>query len=354
VAGVVFDDVRKDYGGVPALRGLDLEVGDGELLVLVGPSGSGKSTALRIVAGLEEPTAGTIRIGSRDVTRLPPASRDVAMVFQSYALFPHLTVEENVGFGLRARRVPRSETRARVADAARVVGCEELLERRPSQLSGGERQRVALARALVREPDVFLLDEPLSNLDAQLRVQTRAELKRLHTRLGATMVYVTHDQVEALTMGDRVAVLDGGILQQVGAPQEVYRRPANRFVGRFVGSPAMNVLPAEVEDDLVRAGPFRLPRSALRVRLDGRPIEIGVRPEHVVLGGLDAQAEAVVQIVEVAGTEAFVHLEAAGALLVSRTAPEGGPEVGSLVRIAVDPRHAHVFDAETGAALTDE
>jgi ABC-type sugar transport system ATPase subunit len=347
-AALELEGVHKRYGDVAALRGLDLHVGAGELLVLVGPSGCGKTTALRAAAGLEEVTEGTIRIGGRDVTRLLPGARNVAMVFQSYALFPHLNVAENIGFGLRARRVARTEARERIATAARVVGCEALLERKPYELSGGERQRVALARALVREPDVFLLDEPLSNLDAQLRVEMRAELRRLHDRLGATMVYVTHDQVEALTMGDRVAVLSDGVLQQVGEPDEVYRRPANRFVATFVGSPAMNVLPAELDGDRLRAGPFIFDRPP---GLGDRPVEIGVRPEH--LGLVPDGAQAVVEVVEVAGNETFIHLDAGGTRLVARVGPEQRPAVGSTVALAVTiPGSVHVFDAETGVALT--
>ena len=347
-AALELEGVHKRYGDVAALRGLDLRVGAGELLVLVGPSGCGKTTALRAAAGLEEVTEGTIRIGGRDVTRLLPAARNVAMVFQSYALFPHLNVAENIGFGLRARRVARDETRERIATAAHVVGCEALLERKPHELSGGERQRVALARALVREPDVFLLDEPLSNLDAQLRVEMRAELRRLHDRLGATMVYVTHDQVEALTMGDRVAVLSEGVLQQVGEPDEVYRRPANRFVATFVGSPAMNVLPAEPDGDRMRAGPFTFDRPP---GVGDRPVEIGIRPEHLAL--VPEGAPAVVEVVEIAGNETFIHLDAGGIRLVARVGPEQRPAVGSTVALAVTiPGRIHVFDADTGVALT--
>ncbi len=347
-AALELEGVHKRYGDVAALRGLDLRVGAGELLVLVGPSGCGKTTALRAAAGLEEVTEGTIRIGGRDVTQLLPAARNVAMVFQSYALFPHLNVAENIGFGLRARRVARDEARERIATAAGVVGCEALLARKPHELSGGERQRVALARALVREPDVFLLDEPLSNLDAQRRVEMRAELRRLHDRLGATMVYVTHDQVEALTMGDRVAVLSDGVLQQVGEPDEVYRRPANRFVATFVGSPAMNILPAERDGDRMRAGPFTLDRPP---GVGDRAVEIGIRPEHLAL--VPEGAPAVVEVVEIAGNETFIHLDAGGIRLVARVGPEQRPAVGSTVALAVTiPGRVHVFDADTGVTLT--
>ena len=322
----------------------------GELLVLVGPSGSGKSTALRVAAGLEDVTSGRVSIGGRDVTEVPPGRRNVSMVFQSYALFPHLTAAENIGFGLRARGVRGREAAERVAEAARIVGCAELLERRPFELSGGERQRVALARALVRDPAVFLLDEPLSNLDAQLRVETRAELKRLHQRVGRTMVYVTHDQVEALTMGDRVAVLHRGALQQLDTPDEVYRRPANRFVARFVGSPAMNLLAGTIEDDAVHAGPFSFPRSELPP-LDGRPVEVGIRPEHLDLGDETAPVQAVVRLVETAGNETFLHLEAAGVELVARTGPDVRPAVGSAIGVRASPGVVHVFDADTGVAI---
>ena len=340
--------VSKEYGEVRALRSLDLDVTDGELLVLVGPSGSGKSTALRVAAGLEQPTEGAIHIGDRDVTRLRPGEREVAMVFQSYTLFPHMTVAENIGFGLRARRVPPGRAKIRIEAAAERVGCSPLLERRPHELSGGERQRVALARALVREPDVFLLDEPLSNLDAQVRVQMRDELKRLHRRVGATMVYVTHDQVEALTLGDRVAVLSEGVLQQLGPPDDVYRQPANRFVARFIGSPAMNVFPATLLDGLLHAGPFVVEPP---VSLNGRPVEIGVRPEHVRVEEGEAGAPAEVQVVEMAGNETYLHLSAAGSPLVARVAASFRPAVGSLVRVRADREDVYVFDAETGRTL---
>jgi ABC-type sugar transport system ATPase subunit len=350
VAGLAFAGVHKSYGEIPALRGLDLEVEDGELLTLVGPSGSGKSTALRLAAGLEEVTRGTVHIGSRDVTRLPPAQRNVSMVFQNYALFPHLSAGENIGFGLRARGVPRAEVARRVAQAAAQAGCASLLDRKPYELSGGERQRVALARALAREPDVYLLDEPLSNLDAQLRVETRAELKRLHRSVGATMVYVTHDQLEALTLGSRVAVLDDGVLQQVGSPEAIYVAPANRFVARFVGSPAMNILPARIDDGRMHAGPFELEAPATAA-LAGRRLEAGVRPEHLEVATDSGETNARVEVVESAGNETFVHVSAGDGRLVARVPPERRFEVGAGVRVSASPRRVYLFDADTGATL---
>jgi ABC-type sugar transport system ATPase subunit len=351
LAELRFAGVRKDYGPVRALRGLDLEVADGELLVLVGPSGCGKSTVLRTAAGLEDVTEGSIFIGGRDMTLVPPARRNVSMVFQSYALFPHLTVEENIGFGLRARKVPRSEAHGRSRTAAELVGCGDLLERKPFQLSGGERQRVALARALVRDPDVFLLDEPLSNLDAQLRVQMRAELKRLHQRVDATMVYVTHDQIEALTLGDRVAVLRDGVIQQLGLPDEIYRRPANRFVAQFIGSPRMNVFPARVAEDAIYAGPFVFDRSVLNGFLGGGDVEVGIRPENVRVSPDGAGAGIEVQVVEVAGNETFLHLGAGGTDLIARVESDLRPELGSTVRVHADAKHLYLFDAATGRSL---
>jgi ABC-type sugar transport system ATPase subunit len=328
VSRVTLDGVRKRFGEVTALDGVDLEVREGELLVVVGPSGCGKSTLLRCVAGLETVDGGTIRIGSRDVTDVRPAARDVSMVFQSYALFPHLTVWENIGFGLVVREVPKREVRARVEEAAVLVGVTGLLDRRPYQLSGGERQRVALARALVRRPEAYLLDEPLSNLDAGTRVQMRTELRRLHREVGATMVHVTHDQVEAMTLGDRIAVMDTGRVRQVGVPDEVYREPRDRFVAAFLGTPAMNFLDAEAA------------RAFLPVP-DGATL--GVRPEHVRL-----RADGVVtrvDLVEVTGSEAYVHLENG---LVAHVPAERRPAEGAEVHVAIRREDARLFDETTG------
>jgi ABC-type sugar transport system ATPase subunit len=325
---LVVEGVHKRFGETTALDGVDLEAVDGELLVVVGPSGCGKSTLLRCVAGLETVDEGAIYIGERNVTRVRPAARNVSMVFQSYALFPHLTVRENIAFGLVVREEPKAEVRARVDEASKLVGVGALLERRPYELSGGERQRVALARALVRRPDAFLLDEPLSNLDAGTRVEMRTELRRLHREVGATMLHVTHDQVEALTLGDRIAVLDRGRVRQVGTPDEVYRRPRDRFVAAFLGTPAMNFLSPE------EAQPFlRVPEGTV----------LGVRPEHVrvVPNGVRAR----VDIVEVAGSDAFVYLDRG---LVTKVAADGRPREGAEVGIAIDRAATHLFDAGSG------
>jgi ABC-type sugar transport system ATPase subunit len=324
------EGVTKSYDGRWALQPLDLDAADGELLVVLGPSGCGKSTLLRLVAGLEVADAGRIAIGGREVTRMPPGRRNVAMVFQSYALFPHLTAAENIGFGLLVRDVPKRVVRERVVAAAELAGCGSLLDRRPPQLSGGERQRVALARALVREPDVFLLDEPLSNLDAELRAQTRAELKLLHQRVGGTMLYVTHDQTEALTLGDRIAVLRDGRLQQVATARDIWREPANAFVARFVGAPGMNLLATG---------------SPLGVELPPGT-QVGVRPEHVRLGSEGVAAEVI--LTEQIGSEAIVHLSSGAERLIARIDAEAAPPGGARVHISARRADLHLFDASTG------
>jgi ABC-type sugar transport system ATPase subunit len=328
VSRIVLEGVQKRFGGTPALDGVDLEAIDGELLVVVGPSGCGKSTLLRCIAGLEPVDDGVIRIGDRDVTRIRPAARNVAMVFQSYALFPHLTVRENIAFGLVVREEPKAEVRARVAEASELVGVEALLDRRPFELSGGERQRVALARALVRHPDAYLLDEPLSNLDAGTRVQMRTELRRLHREVGATMLHVTHDQVEALTLGDRIAVMDAGRVRQVGTPDELYSRPRDRFVAAFLGTPAMN---------------FLLPQAARPFFPVPQGIVVGVRPEHVrvVPNGVRTRVE----IVEVAGSDAFVHVDRG---LIAKLPADERPAEGDEVGIAIDRAGVHLFDDASG------
>src|SRR5689334_20095907 len=329
MAAITFDRVNKVYGdGHRAVSDLDLDVQDGEFVVFVGPSGCGKTTALRMIAGLEEISEGTIKIGERVVNNLPPRDRDVAMVFQNYALYPHMTVAENIGFALRMRKVPKAEARRRIEETARIIGLVDHLDRKPRQLSGGQRQRVAMGRAIVREPQVFLMDEPLSNLDAKLRVQMRAEISRIQRRLNVTTVYVTHDQVEAMTMGDRVAVLRRGVLQQFDAPQRLYERPANLFVASFIGSPAMNMLEAKLEQNgdgvVCRLGSASLvlpadlvsTRPALE-RYLGRAVAVGIRPEALdepgrQNGGDGGRLRGRVQTIEALGPEllAYVDIEA--------------------------------------------
>ena len=337
MARVAFRSVTKVFGdGTRAVDALDLEVADGELMVLVGPSGCGKSTALRMVAGLEQPTSGTIAIGDRDVAGLSPAARDIAMVFQSYALYPHMTVRKNLAFPLQRRRMPRDDVARRVADVAEMLELTELLARKPAQLSGGQRQRVAMGRALIREPVAFLLDEPLSNLDAKLRAELRAELKRLHARLETTMIFVTHDQVEAMTLGDRIAVMDNGRLQQVGTPEDIYRSPRNIFVARFVGSPAMNLLPGPAAGE--SAG-----------------VVVGIRPELLrpaaeIPDGitLDVLAE----VVEPLGSDVFVHgVTGGGDAVVARLAGDARLAPGERVALSAPAGQVHLFDEESGERI---
>ena len=371
---VSFESVTKRFdAGAVAVDNLSLEVHDGEFMILVGSSGCGKTTALRMIAGLERPTAGAIRIGEQVVNEVSAKDRDIAMVFQNYALYPHMTVARNLGYPLRQRHVARAEVERRVGEVARMLGLAELLKRRPAQLSGGQRQRVAMGRALVREPDVFLLDEPLSNLDAKLRVQMRAELKRLHARLGITTIYVTHDQVEAMTLGHRIAVMSEGRLQQIGAPQEVYDAPRNVFVAGFIGSPPMNLLRGRVREGRVRAGDLELDCRAP----DGEVI-VGLRPEALQRTGAEGPGlELEVAVVEPMGDEVVVHGRIAAELaarpahdaagsgeepllladeeqstaMIARFDPRDRPEEGSVVRLGIDPAAVHLFDAATGERI---
>ncbi len=353
MASVTLRRLAKRYttDGRPALDALSLDVQDGELFVLLGPSGSGKTTTLRCVAGLEEPSDGEILIGEREVTSLPPAERDVAMVFQTYALYPHLSVRGNIAFGLEVRGMPTAEVARRVQATAERLGLSALLDRHPAQLSGGERQRVALGRALVREPRVFLLDEPLSNLDPPLRAELRAQLLELHRDLKATMVYVTHDQVDAMTLGQRIAILDGGRLRQVGTPADVYERPADVFVARFLGSPGMNILAGRAhgtgdaggKGGVVDVGVWSVPVTL--ERYEGE-IQLGVRPEHVGLLDPDqGLGPAEVRVVEPLGAETLVRLDAGGQALVARVPGLRDFRAGDRVGVKVDRQHVHLFDA---------
>jgi multiple sugar transport system ATP-binding protein len=343
----------------PAVDRLDLVVVDGEFLVLVGPSGSGKSTALRMLAGLEPVDDGRILVGDRDVTTLAPKDRDIAMVFQNYALYPHMTVGQNMGFALKLAGVKRARIAEQVREAAQILDLTALLDRRPRQLSGGQRQRVAMGRAIVRHPQVFLMDEPLSNLDAKLRVQTRTQIADLQRRLGTTTVYVTHDQVEAMTMGDRVAVLRDGSLQQVARPRDMYAAPANVFVAGFIGSPAMNLVEAEVDGTHVRRGPIAVELgAATRTTLEGtgtRQVTLGFRPESLHPAQDGDGFPLVVNVVEELGSDAFVHgtVEAHGERIpiVARHDPRVPPDRGAVLTVRIEPGAVHVFDAVTGNAL---
>jgi len=400
VARVTFEGVTKVYGdGVRAVDTLDLEVADGEFMVLVGPSGCGKTTALRMVAGLEDITDGVVRIGDRVVNELTPKSRDIAMVFQSYALYPHLSVYDNIAFALKIKRTPKTEIERRVDGAARILDLEALLKRKPRALSGGQRQRVAMGRAIVREPAAFLMDEPLSNLDAKLRVQMRADIKKLQSDLGVTTIYVTHDQVEAMTMGHRVAVMRKGQLQQAAAPQELYDNPANVFVGGFIGSPAMNMLEARIErsdgglaavldDTAIPLGDELLARRPALTGYEGRDVVLGIRPEDLedaalLNGGGAPRLAGRVELREALGSEVLVHfavaarraltdevrelaedvgddrlveqyaagLQPASATLVGRFGPRTRVVEGDAVEVAVDGRALHFFDPQTGLAI---
>jgi multiple sugar transport system ATP-binding protein len=363
MARVELDHVTKQFGDVVAVRDLSLTAEDCEFLVLLGPSGCGKSTALRMVAGLEDPTDGSISIGGRVVDDVEAKDRNVAMVFQSYALYPHMSVRKNIEFPLRTRNVPKEERDRLARDAAETLGLLDLLDRKPAQLSGGQRQRVALARAIVRRPDAFLMDEPLSNLDAKLRVQTRAELIELQRRLEATILYVTHDQVEAMTMGHRIAIMSEGVLQQIGPPQAVYERPANLFVARFIGNPAMNTVSGPIvggdEGLAVAIASSRLPIPAAYAdavsNLALRDLVVGVRPEHLRLSS-DGLLPATVSVVESLGHERHIvcRLEDGQMVIVRQPASEVAPGEGSMVRLVTDLDHLHLFDAQTERRIEPE
>jgi multiple sugar transport system ATP-binding protein len=362
MAAVIFDKASRIYPGstYPAVDALDLAIGDGEFLVLVGPSGCGKSTSLRMLAGLEDVDKGAIRIGERDVTHLPPKDRDIAMVFQNYALYPHMSVADNMGFALKIAGTPKEEIKTRVAEAAKLLDLEQYLERKPKALSGGQRQRVAMGRAIVRHPQVFLMDEPLSNLDAKLRVQTRTQIAALQRRLGTTTVYVTHDQVEAMTMGDRVAVLKDGLLQQVGTPRELYDHPDNVFVAGFIGSPAMNLVDAPLVDGgaEVRGSKVPLTREVVDAAAakDLKHVTIGFRPEDLTVTTDTTGIPVEVLIVEELGADAYVYGQVQAhngdsRQIVARTDGRRPPAKGDTVHVTVNEGHAHVFAPDTGERL---
>jgi multiple sugar transport system ATP-binding protein len=353
MASVGIRDVRKAFGTTQVIHGVDITIGDGEFVVLVGPSGCGKSTLLRMIAGLESITGGEIRIGERVVNNVPPKERDIAMVFQNYALYPHMTVAANMGFSLRLRGAAKQEIDSRVHRAAEILGLMPLLERYPRQLSGGQRQRVAMGRAIVRDPQVFLFDEPLSNLDAKLRVAMRTEIKELHQRLKTTTVYVTHDQIEAMTMADKIVVMHEGIVEQIGTPLDLYDKPDNLFVAGFIGSPAMNFLKGQVKVNGKAAftGPagVQLPLGAAPANTDGRPAVYGIRPEHFTIA--DDGAEAEIIVVEPTGSETQVFAKLGGEEIVAVFRERHKFEPGDKVRLKPDPTLVHLFDEASGKRL---
>jgi len=365
MASVSFKNVVKKYGDVTAVNDMNIHVEDKEFLVLVGPSGCGKTTALRSLAGLEEITSGEILIGDRVVNDVAPKDRDIAMVFQSYALYPHLSVYDNMAFGLKLRKVPKDEIKRRVGEAADILGIQDLLDRKPRQLSGGQRQRVAVGRAIVREPKVFLFDEPLSNLDAKLRVAMRAEISKLHQRLQTTFIYVTHDQTEAMTMATRIAVINKGVLQQLDTPQNLYDTPANLFVAGFIGSPAMNFFPGKLRKDsgklFVDTGDFSVPIPASKAKPyeshAGKEIIFGIRPENVhdaefVPPNIDAERISIkVDVTELMGNEIFLYLLSGKNTFVARVDPRSKLRVGQEAQVALDMDHIHIFDGATEEAI---
>ena len=344
--------VRKSFGPVPVVHGVDLAVADREFVVLVGPSGCGKSTILRMIAGLEEASGGEIVIDGAVVNEKDPKDRDIAMVFQDYALYPHMTVAENMAFSLRYRGVAKAEITRRVDEAARVLEIEMLLARMPRQLSGGQRQRVAMGRAIVRNPKVFLFDEPLSNLDAKLRVQMRTEIKKLRQRVATTTIYVTHDQVEAMTLADRIVVLDKGLIQQIGTPEEVYERPATTFVASFIGAPPMNLVPARIVGGpaVVLDDGTRLPMPSTNGATPGCPVWCGVRPEHLVWAP-DGPIQGAATVVEPLGSDTMVAFAVSSAEVIARVPPRIVRAAGERVGFTVEPAHVHLFDRDTGARL---
>ena len=348
MAEVTIRDVRKAYDGTEVIHGVDVTIADGEFVVLVGPSGCGKSTLLRMIAGLEGITSGDISIGERVVNNVPPSQRDIAMVFQNYALYPHKTVASNMAFALRMRGMNRAEIDSRVKKAAEILGLTPYLDRYPRALSGGQRQRVAMGRAIVRDPSVFLFDEPLSNLDAKLRVQMRTEIRELHQRLKTTTVYVTHDQIEAMTMADKIVVMEDGYIRQVGAPLELYDRPANRFVAGFIGSPSMNFLPGTVRTGAVEVGGTSVPVS-LPGLSEGDPILLGIRPEDLALS--ETGLPATVSVVEPTGSETHVVSRLGEAEIVSVFRDRHPLKPGDAIRLAADPSRLHLFAPESGARL---
>jgi multiple sugar transport system ATP-binding protein len=356
MASVEIRDVKKSFGVAAVIHGVNIDIKDGEFVILVGPSGCGKSTLLRMVAGLENITSGEIRIGDRVVNDVPPKERDIAMVFQNYALYPHMTVADNMGFSLKLRSAPKAEIKSRVERAAKILGLMPLLSRYPRQLSGGQRQRVAMGRAIVRDPQVFLFDEPLSNLDAKLRVAMRTEIKELHQRLKTTTVYVTHDQIEAMTMADKIVVMHDGIVEQIGAPLELYDNPGNLFVAGFIGSPSMNFLNGQIranadKPQFTSDGGLIFPIARAPKSAEGRPVTLGMRPEHIHISADGVPVEVVV--VEPTGSETQVNVRKGDQEVICLFRERVTAKPGETIRVSPDPHLVHIFDNETGKRLTD-
>ena len=351
MANVSLRHLGKSFGATEVLKGINLDVADGEFVVLVGPSGCGKSTTLRIIAGLEESTTGEVEIAGRVVNNLEPKERNIAMVFQNYAIYPHMSVRKNIGFGLRTSKLSKADKTKRLEEVAAILDMTDLLDRKPAQLSGGQRQRVAIGRAMVRDPAVFLFDEPLSNLDAQLRTQMRLEIKKLHQRVGNTIIFVTHDQVEAMTMADRIVIMKDGEIQQVGTPSEVYHQPANTFVARFIGAPSMNLLQGETTDHgislfgkpAVTGTPANLPAN--------RPVIVGVRPDDLTPTDSAGLVEGTVIVQEPLGAETLIYVDVQGTEVIAKASGRTPPAVGSVVKLGAAPENLHLFDATTQAAL---
>jgi len=355
MAQVTLKQIDKFYGSTQILHGIDLEIQDGEFAVLVGPSGCGKSTTLRIIAGLEEASGGDVLIGDTRVNDVEPKNRDIAMVFQNYALYPHMNVYENMAFGLRLRKFPTEEIKARVAEAAEILSIVDLLNRKPKELSGGQRQRVAVGRAIVRKPSVFLFDEPLSNLDAKLRVQMRTELKKLHARLKTTMIYVTHDQVEAMTMGDRIVVMQDGFIKQVDEPLQIYQHPDNHFVGSFIGSPSMNFFKVKVQQNNLVNEQFILPIQSIHrdylSNYQGQVIYLGIRPEHLKITDTPTSIAAHLEVSELMGNESYLYCTTGTEAFIARVSDNSPRQIGSALSLYADPQYYHFFELDSGQRI---
>ncbi|MEY8097853.1 ABC transporter ATP-binding protein [Falsihalocynthiibacter sp. S25ZX9] len=352
MANLALRNLTKSYGKTEVLHGISLDVADGEFVVFVGPSGCGKSTTLRMIAGLEETSSGIIEIGGREVNNLEPKERDIAMVFQNYAIYPHMSVKKNIAFGLRSSKMPKADKEKRIQEVAEILDMVNLLDRKPNQLSGGQRQRVAIGRAMVRDPAVFLFDEPLSNLDAQLRTQMRLEIKKLHQRVGNTIIFVTHDQVEAMTMADRIVIMKDGHIQQVGTPAEVFHKPANTFVARFIGAPSMNLLEGRIDGTVVTLASGQTVNVPTLTATKNQSVLLGVRPDDLHPASANPILTGKVVLREPLGSETLIYVETPSGEIIAKADGRTPPEVGETVHLGADAENLHVFDTESGEALT--